>query len=151
MANTSTIIANCWLAAATAFEPELPPALLYAIAQTESAFDPRAIEYPRNGSRSIGVMQINSLWFNRLAAAGISERDLYEPCINIHAGAWILSQEVRRYGYSWEAIGAYNAGPYDAKSRPWKLKHYRVYAAKVLRAWRQLIHQSERASASVTR
>lgn len=144
MANPSTIIANCWLAAATAFEPNLPPALLYAIAQTESALNPHAVEFPRNGTRSIGVMQINSIWFKHLAAVGIAERELYDPCINIHAGAWILSQEVKRYGYSWEAIGAYNAGPYDARTRSWKLKHYRAYAAKVLRAWRGLIHASEK-------
>jgi soluble lytic murein transglycosylase-like protein len=139
----ASVIANCWLAAATAFEPQLPPALLYAVAQTESAFNPRAIEFPRNGTRSIGVMQINSIWFDELAAAGISEAELYDPCVNIRAGAWILSREVKRYGYTWEAIGAYNAGPYDAKSRSWKLKHYRAYASKVLSAWRRLIEASE--------
>jgi soluble lytic murein transglycosylase-like protein len=138
-----TTAANCWLAAASAFKPELPPALLYAIAEVETDFDPRAIEHPRNGTRSIGVMQINSVWFEKLAAAGISEKDLYDPCINIHAGAWILSQEVQRYGYTWEAIGAYNAGPYDSRSHHWKVRYYRKYAEKVLAAWKRLIKQSE--------
>jgi soluble lytic murein transglycosylase-like protein len=147
----ASTVANCWLAAATAFEPNVPPALLYAIAKVETAFDPRAIEFPRNGTRSVGVMQINSIWFDELAAAGISEKELYDPCVNIHAGAWILSQEVKRYGYTWEAIGAYNAGPYDAKSRPWKLKHYRAYATKVLRAWRALIEASESSSTLAAR
>jgi soluble lytic murein transglycosylase-like protein len=145
------VIAQCLLAAATAFEPNVPPALLYAIAQTESAFDPRAIEFPRNGTRSIGVMQVNSIWFDELAAAGISEEQLYDPCVNIHAGAWILSLEVKRYGYTWEAIGAYNAGPYNEKTRSWKLKHYRGYATKVLRAWRDLVEASESSSTVAAR
>jgi soluble lytic murein transglycosylase-like protein len=146
---TSTaLIANCWLAAATAFEPQLPPALLYAIADVETRFDPAAVEYPRNGTRSVGVMQINSKWFPELAKAGITEEDLYDPCINILAGAWILSQEVKRYGFTWEAIGAYNAGPYDAKSHRWKVKHYRTYAEKVLASWRRLIKRSEELSAA---
>ena len=34
---------------------------------------------------------------------------LWEPCTNTHAGAWILAQNIQRIGYSWEAIGAYNA------------------------------------------
>lgn len=151
MSGIASSIANCWLAAASAFEPNVPPALLYAIAQVETAFDPLAVEFPRNGTRSIGVMQINSIWFDELEAAGISETELYDPCVNIHAGAWILSQEVKRYGYTWEAIGAYNAGPYDAKSRPWKLKYYHAYATKVLRAWRNLMEASVSSGAIAAR
>ena len=132
-------IANCWLAAASAFN--VPPALLYAIAEVESSFNPRAVAHAPNGTRSVGVMQINSVWFTKLAQIGVTEADLYQPCISIHVGAWILSQEMARYGASWEAIGAYYAGPYDGRSR-WKLRHYREYAGKVIAAWHRLERRS---------
>lgn len=140
MSGAAAVLANCWLAASAAFD--VPAPLLYAIAEVESGFDARAVEYPRNGTRSVGVMQVNSVWFATLARIGVTERMLYEPCVNIHVGAWILSMEIARYGYSWEAIGAYNAGPYDARTHRWKVRHYRAYASKVLNAWRRLNRRS---------
>ena len=71
--------------------------------------NPHAIGRNRNGSRDLGLMQINSAWLPTLAKYGITERDLFEPCTNIHVGAWILAGNVSRLGYTWEAVGAYNA------------------------------------------
>lgn len=31
--------------------------------------------------------------------------------VHQHVGAWVLAGYVRRFGYNWRAIGAYNAGP----------------------------------------
>jgi soluble lytic murein transglycosylase-like protein len=88
---------------------QVSSALLYAIARTESGLDPKAVGRNSNGSRDIGLMQINSAWLPALASHGIGERDLFEPCTNIHVGAWILAGKVSRHGYTWEAVGAYNA------------------------------------------
>jgi soluble lytic murein transglycosylase-like protein len=140
MSVVASVTANCWLAAASMFN--IPPALLYAIAEVESSFNPRAVANANNGTYSIGVMQINSTWFPVLESAGITEASLYEPCVSIHVGAWILAQEIERYGYTWEAIGAYYAGPYDERSHRWKVRHYREYASKVLRAWTRLNRRS---------
>lgn len=97
----------CWDDAAKRYQ--LSSALLYAIARTESGLNPQAIGRNRNGSRDIGLMQINSTWLLKLATHGIHERDLFEPCTNIHVGAWILADNISRLGYTWEAVGAYNA------------------------------------------
>lgn len=97
----------CWDDAANRYQ--VSSALLYAIARTESGLNPQAIGRNANGSRDIGLMQINSAWLPTLASHGIGERDLFEPCTNIHVGAWILAGNVSRLGYTWEAVGAYNA------------------------------------------
>ena len=97
----------CWNDAATRYQVD--STLLYAIARTESGLNPLAIGRNRNGSRDIGLMQINSAWLSTLATYGISERDLLDPCTNIHVGAWILSYNFYRLGYTWDAVGAYNA------------------------------------------
>jgi soluble lytic murein transglycosylase-like protein len=97
----------CWDDAAMRYQ--VSSALLYAIARTESALNPLAIGRNPNGSRDIGLMQINSAWLPTLATHGIGERDLLEPCTSIHVGAWILAGNVSRLGYTWEAVGAYNA------------------------------------------
>jgi soluble lytic murein transglycosylase-like protein len=83
--------------------------LLRSIAQTESSLDPRAVGHNRNGSRDIGLMQINSAWLPVLARHGISEQDLFDPCTNALVGAWVLAGNVARLGPTWAAVGAYNA------------------------------------------
>jgi soluble lytic murein transglycosylase-like protein len=97
----------CWEQAAERYG--VSSELLYAIAKTESGLDPHAIGSNNNGSRDIGLMQINSAWLPKLSTLGIAERDLFDPCTSIHVGAWILAGNVQRLGYTWEAVGAYNA------------------------------------------
>lgn len=112
----------CWQEAGSRYR--IDPALLYAIARTESALNPAASHRNRDGSIDIGLMQINSAWLRDLAKYGISARDLWEPCTNIHVGAWVLAQKIRKLGMTWEAVGAYNA------TTPYKRAHYawKVYA-----------------------
>jgi soluble lytic murein transglycosylase-like protein len=101
--------ADCWEEAGREFS--IAPDLLYAIAQQESNLDPRAIGYNRNGSRDIGLMQINSIHLPSLAKRQITEKTLLnDSCQALKVGASILADFMRRYGYSWEAVGAYNAG-----------------------------------------
>lgn len=84
--------------------------LLMAIVTVESAGNCSAINSNTNGSRDIGCMQINTAWLPTLKTKfGISERDLLDPCTNVNVGAWILARNVREYGQSWRAVGAYNA------------------------------------------
>lgn len=99
----------CWSRAGQlhAIEPEL----LQAIADVESGLKPHAINHNRNGTRDIGLMQINSIHLPRLSAQGITEQRLLdEPCLSVEVGASVLAGFIARYGYNWTAVGAYNAG-----------------------------------------
>lgn len=106
------------------------PYLLAAIAKTESNFNANAIRNNKNGSRDIGVMQINSLWLPELSKYGIREEHLFDPCVNIAVGAWILWQRQVTYGNTWESVGTYHSKTPDFK---WN------YAGKVYGNLRQLL------------
>jgi soluble lytic murein transglycosylase-like protein len=97
----------CWEEAAQRYH--VNPAMLVAIARTESGLNPNALNRNRNGSIDLGLMQINSRWFPLLRQYGIGEQQLRDPCTSIHVGAWILSQNMQRLGNSWDAVGAYNS------------------------------------------
>ena len=83
------------------------PHLLWAIAKVESDFNPAALNTNADGSFDYGLMQINSRWYPTLGR----ERwmHLNDACYNVRTGAWILSQCVKRHGYTWEAVGCYSA------------------------------------------
>jgi len=104
----------------------ISPALLYAIAKVESNLNPGAVNRNTNGSYDYGLMQINSGWYAMLG------RDRWErlsdACYNVHVGAWILRQCIDRYGYTWDAVGCYNAS-----SKPKRT----AYAWKIYSALRQ--------------
>lgn len=108
------VLADCWEEAAR--RHDLEPQLLLAIAQVESGFKVDALHVNRDGSRDIGLMQINSQHLPRLSRRGITEHLLLsDPCVAVEAGAFILAEFVARHGYNWTAVGAYNAGSSPAR------------------------------------
>lgn len=135
----------CWSEAGRlhAIEPEL----LQAIAAVESDMLPDAVHHNSNGTRDIGLMQINSIHLPRLKAQGITEqRLLQEPCLSVEVGAQVLAGFIARYGYNWTAVGAYNAG-----NSPHRQVARLRYARKVWRRYRVLTQgQPERSLVDVS-
>jgi hypothetical protein len=98
----------------------LNPSLLRSIASVESRFQPAALHQNSNGSTDFGLMQVNSSWIDKL---GLDPgRLLRDPCYNVMTGAKILRQCVDRFGYTWEAVGCYNASSRDKRvNYSWKI------------------------------
>ena len=61
--------ATCWEEASRLYG--IPVKMLKAVARTESGFNAKALHRNPDGSRDIGLMQINSSWLPALARYGI--------------------------------------------------------------------------------
>lgn len=129
-----TAQATCWQLAANRYQ--IDPLLLYAIAKVESGLNPAARNRNSDGSRDIGLMQINSRHLPALAQFGIGEQQLIsQPCTSVMVGAWILAGFIREKGYGWQAVGAYNAGTRperDSRRARYAVAVWRYYGALLL-------------------
>lgn len=116
---------ECFRQAATTYE--VPLALLLAVARGESDFKPHAVSH----ANAYGLMQIQ--WPGTAEHLGISElKDLYDPCINVDAGARYLQELLQLYGGNLHlALAAYNYGPARVKNNgtelPWGALWYSGY------------------------
>ncbi|OPA99747.1 invasion protein IagB [Pseudomonas fluorescens] len=128
--------AGCWDEVARRYDIE--PELLQAIAAVESGYRADARNAANSdGSRDIGLMQINSMHLPRLAKQGITEeRLLSEPCLSVEVGASILAEFIQRFGYNWTAVGSYNAG-----SAPEREALRLRYAEKIWARYEALVAQ----------
>lgn len=114
--------------------------LLRGIAQVESSNNPAALNTSHVSSTNtvdIGLMQINSGHVRALRQFGITKSDLYEPCTNIHVGAWLVKEHRRGVSSDWEAVGAYNASCTQLKGAACRAARDK-YIHKVQRAMQQL-------------
>jgi len=81
----------------------IDPALVKAVVQTESGFDPNAVSHA--GAK--GLMQLMDD-----TARGLGVNDSFDPMQNIDGGTRFLSYLLRKYdGQLMPALAAYNAGP----------------------------------------
>jgi soluble lytic murein transglycosylase-like protein len=80
-----------------------------AIAQQESGMRPYVTNRNTDGSEDIGLMQINSSWLPKLGRFGITRQHLFDACVNAYVGTWILASNIKQFGPTWKAVGAYNA------------------------------------------
>ena len=79
---------------------------------------------------------MDSQHFNELARYGIKpEHLLSDPCMNIYTGAYYLAIAFKKWGVSWQAVGAYNAG--FRKTEEQAQRRY-VYARKIEATYRAI-------------
>lgn len=128
-------VGPCWDMAGSRFGVD--PWLLYAIADTESGFDPLAVNVNKDGSVDRGLMQINSTNEPLLSAQGLDPAEVEaDACLSTYVAAWLLRSAQDRYGSgSWKAIAAYNVGNLAA---PGRLQAGWAYAQSVQAAYVRL-------------
>lgn len=134
--------------AAAKYAPGVPlfAEVLEAISWVESRHDVNALrrnERTREDgtvavSHDHGHMQINDYyWKSKLDAVDprLWDKMLSDPRTCTKIGAWILAQNVQRYGFGWDAIAAYNTGRAidlaDCKGDSERVERGRQYAEKV--------------------
>jgi soluble lytic murein transglycosylase len=103
-------------------ENHIDPALLAAVIETESKFDPTA----ESAAGAVGLMQLTPSTAKGIAKATGGSRfrvsDLTDPEINVRYGSWYLRHLLDRYDQDERlALAAYNAGE-DNVDR-WEREH----------------------------
>lgn len=107
--SNSSMAADCFDMAGRDYN--IDPDLLRAISWQESKWVVGAIGKNPGTGYGAGLMQIDSQHHTSLMQYGIKpERLLTDACLNIYTGAYYLALAFKKWGVSWEAVGAYNAG-----------------------------------------
>ena len=107
---------------------DLDPALLAAVIESESKFNPDA----HSSAGAVGLMQLTPGTAKGIALYTGGHRfrlsDLTNPEINVRYGAWYLRHLINRYGDERLALAAYNAGE-DNVDR-WQIAHVGIQFAE---------------------
>ena len=130
----------------------LDPALVAAVIQVESHFDPLAV----SDAGAYGLMQVmppTARWLleKRSAPVKIRPAHLFNPVLNIELGTSYLAHLMSRFdGDLVRALIAYNAGPRIARSlqpgsRSWRKLH--AYPRNVLAAYKSFLLVPEQLAA----
>jgi soluble lytic murein transglycosylase-like protein len=111
-----------------AIEIGIPPYLALSIALEENqALDPLAVHINTDGSRDLGIMQLNNSWF---------KGNWQDPETNIRAGCehikWLLSLPDLNV---WESVVCYNSGYQGYKNGPPQSSI--EYACRVFYRWNE--------------
>lgn len=100
--------AVCVASAAARYAVPVP--LVYAVMRTEGGTTGKVSKANGNGSRDLGLMQVNEIHLPELGRLGITrEMLIHNECVNIFIGTFILSRELNKPADFWTNVGAYNS------------------------------------------
>lgn len=102
----------------------IPSALMIALIDHESGFNPKAEGKNSNGTYDRGLCQLNSAYYDTwMKKLKYTTYDIYDPKTNIHCGCYVLGGYIRTTGTTREgmhkALMAYNMGAGGAGAK-WK-------------------------------
>ena len=106
--------------------------VLRAIGWHESRLRPSAMNVNTNGSTDIGAFQINTIHLPELRRYGIDQVALKNGCVAAYVGAWHYKKQIRQFGNTWAAVGAYHS------RTPARSAWYANQIATVLMRWQVL-------------
>ncbi len=87
--------------------------ILRAILRVESGLRPGIVSGNTNGTKDVGIGQINSMHFRELAQVGVMPEHLLNECVGTYVSAWYLRKAMNKHGNTWYGIAAYHsATPY---------------------------------------
>ncbi len=124
--------------------------LLLAIYKTESDLQPYAISVCKDGREiysflpqnkqeaviiakyfiqhnynvDMGIGQVDS---ENLPSLHLSVEDIFDPCVNVYASAYILEGCIKTYGYTTKAIDCYNKGNNASYNSLYVYKVFQAY------------------------
>ena len=87
---------------------KIPAELLWGIAKTESEFNPRAVGINKNGTKDLGLMQVNSIHEAELKRRNLTLDDLFDPEINVSYATEYLAKCFDKHGFTWQGLNCYN-------------------------------------------
>jgi len=126
-------IGKCVLRVARKYH--LDPYLIWAVKRVEtgSSLKGDIVGHNTNGTKDVGFMQTNTIHMEKLAAYGITENDLKQPCVSIEVGGWMLATLISKHGVR-EGVGRYH-------SKTPKYKY--PYIKKVFKEWLTLVRAAQ--------
>lgn len=83
--------------------------VLKAILKVESDYKADAVNRNANGTIDVGMAQINSIHFGKLAKYGIAPSHLLDGCYATYVAAWHLANQIRVHGNTWFGVASYHS------------------------------------------
>lgn len=86
----------------------VPVRLIYSILRVEGGKVGQKV-YNKNGSYDMGPMQINSVWIPTFSSYVSPTEILYDGCVNVLVGTWLLRSHINLAGDFWQGVGNYHS------------------------------------------